>query len=174
MTSMLLSRSSWRLYHGTALQGFMNLYYMYDFQNTYIARSHGKLVNSHNWTTCPAKLHIDRLPAAKQTIRMRDTFQEVAKACIGWHDHVGCYAKKNNKKKFKPFETLEIYGFLEICESFEIVASLGLVNLSNRVSDSLHHFKDSSRCRHRNKIYPTLIKNESHNGINETIKTVFD
>ena len=40
---------------------------------------------------------MDRLPVAKQTIQMRGTFQEVLEACIWWHDHEGCYAKKKNK-----------------------------------------------------------------------------
>ena len=35
--------------------------------------------------------------------------QEVSKACIGWHDYVGCYAKKKNNEKVKVYESLEIY-----------------------------------------------------------------
>ena len=27
----------------------------------------------------------------------------------GWHDHVGCYTKRKNKKKLKLFESWEIY-----------------------------------------------------------------
>ena len=68
---------------------------------------------------------MDRPPVAKQTIRLRGTFQEVSKASIGWHDHVGCYAKKMSKKVkvffgyLEIYECQEIHGSLEILESFE-------------------------------------------------------
>ena len=48
---------------------------------------------------------------------------QVSKAYIGWHDHVGCYAKNKNNKKLK------LYAFLEIYESFEIQEYLRFVNL---------------------------------------------
>ena len=67
--------------------------------------------------------HGPSLPVAKQTIRLRGTCQEVSKACIGWHDHVGCYAKKNNNEKLKLYESVEMYESLEIRESLEIYES---------------------------------------------------
>ena len=52
---------------------------MYDFQNIEFAQSHLKLAR------CGLKPRIDRVTVAKQTIRLRGTFQEVSKACINWH-----------------------------------------------------------------------------------------
>ena len=63
------------------------------------------------------------LPIAKQTIRLRGTFQKVSKACISWHDYVGRYDKKKVNKK------LELDDFLEMYESLEIHEFLIFVNL---------------------------------------------
>ena len=38
------------------------------------------------------------------SVQLRGTFQKVSNACIGWHDHVGCYAKKKNNKQLKLYE----------------------------------------------------------------------
>ena len=81
---------------------------MYDFQNIDFPKSH--LKHAHRGF----KPRMDRHPVAKQTIRLCGTFQEVSKACIGCHDHVGCYAKKKNNKKLKIYNSLEIYESLEI------------------------------------------------------------
>ena len=56
-----------------------------------------------------------------QTTRLRGTCQEVSKACVGWHDHVGCYAKKKNNENL--YDSLEMYESLEIHGSFEIYTS---------------------------------------------------
>ena len=49
--------------------------------------------------------------------------------CIGWHDHVGCYAKRNNNEKLKLYESwrrmnpdrsFKIHETLKIHESLEI------------------------------------------------------
>ena len=107
---------------------------MYDFQNTEFAQSHLK------FASCRLKPRMDRLPVAKQTIKN--------KACIGWHDYVGCYAKKKNNKKLKLFDSLEIHEsfefneFFHIHESLKIHGSLKFMNHSNRDSDSLNHSKD--------------------------------
>ena len=103
-------------------------------------------------------------------------WMEVSKACIGWHDHVGCYATKKHNKKLKIYEFLDIYESLKIRrsfemthesfelhkssnihESFESCECLRFMNLSNRDSDSLKHFKDSIRFVYLNEIYPTLV-----------------
>ena len=65
---------------------------MYDF---HFAKSHLKHVRRG------FKLGMECLPVAKQTIWLRGRFQDVSKACLGWHDHLGCYAKKKNSKKLK-------------------------------------------------------------------------
>ena len=84
---------------------------MYDFQNIEIGQSHWKLAR------CGFKPCMGRLSVAKQTIQLRGTIQERldSKDCIGWHDHVGCYAKEKNNKKPK------LYDFLDIYESQEIL-----------------------------------------------------
>ena len=78
---------------------------------------------------------MNRLPVAKLTIRLRGTSQEGSKTCIGWHDHVGCYAKKNNNKKFK-LDFWEIYEFLEIREFIEIHECIE-IHVSFEINESL-------------------------------------
>ena len=82
---------------------------MYDFQNIEFAQSHLKLGRRefHGASHGPS-------PRSKLIILLRSTFQEVSKACIDWHDHVGCYAKKKNNKTHK------LYDFLGFQESLEI------------------------------------------------------
>ena len=63
---------------------------------------------------------MDRLPVAKQIIRLRVICQDVPKASKDWYDHVGCYAMNKNNEKLKFYESLEFYEFREFHESLEI------------------------------------------------------
>ena len=76
---------------------------------------------------------------------------------------------------------LEIYESLEIHESFEILVSFGIheslyiheslrfINLINRDSDLLNHFKDSFRFMNFNQIYQTLVKSDVSEELDMTI-----